>query len=184
MRDILSYCRSILSSLHAYGFPEALVAGGAIRDYDHDRPELVKDIDVVIFDRRGYLHGLKRALKGFQHRVAVDENVANYLEFENVACVHEFWEDVGSIPVQIVVARTRRTPMEILERHDFGLCQIGFDGQSILTTSAYQADKVAKRFTLVRCRDAKDFWRSVGRYRRLERKYPGYPMWHEGKSVV
>ncbi len=183
MRDLLSYCRTVVSSLQGYGFPEAIVVGGAIRDLDNRKAHLVKDIDVVIFDRPGYLKQLKRAMAGFQHKLAVSEQVANYLAFENVACVHEFWEDEKSIPVQVVVARTKRTAEEILERHDFGFCQIGFDGTEIIKTEAYKKDKKDHTFTLVRCRDAADFWRSAGRYQRLAMKYPGWKMIHEGKVV-
>lgn len=180
MRDLLSYCRTVLSSLHANGFPEAIVVGGAMRDLDNSRGDAVKDIDVVIFDRRGYLSALKKAMAGFQHRVAVTEQVANYLAFENVVSVHEFWEDEKSIPIQVVVAREKRTPLEILERHDFGLCQIGFDGTCMIRTDAYLVDQKNRTFTLVRCRDAADFWRSVGRYQRLEAKYPGWKMDRNG----
>jgi hypothetical protein len=183
MRDLLAYCRSILVSLHAHGFPEAIVAGGAIRDVDNGREATVKDIDIVIFDRPGYLLDLKRAMFGFNHRVAVPDHVANYLAFENVACVHEFTDalDGSDVPVQIVVAKTHRTPQEILERHDFGLCQIGFDGQRILKTTAYIQDQANSVFTLVRCRDEKDYARSVGRHARLSlTKYSGWPLVFSG----
>lgn len=181
MRDLLSYCRSILASLHAHGFSEAIVAGGAIRDLDNGKEATVKDIDVVIFDRPNYLLDLRMALRDFNHKVAVPENVANYLSFENVSCVHEFSEE-GGIPVQVVVSRHPRSAYEILERHDFGICQIGFNGRSIIKTTAYEADKYQSCFTLVRCRDIQDYARSVGRHARLTAsKYHGWPLIWDGK---
>jgi hypothetical protein len=182
MRDLLAYCRGVLSSLHAHGFPEAIVAGGAIRDWDNGREDTVKDIDIVVFDRLGYLGDLKQAMAGFTHRIAVPEHVANYLAFENVACVHEFIDETNPIPIQVVVAREPRTSLEILQRHDFGLCQIGFTGSQIISTDVYRADKAKREFTLVRCRDAKDYERSFGRHARLTlTKYPGWPLVFAGR---
>ncbi len=175
MRDILAFSRDVLARLHCHGFPEAIVAGGAIRDYDNGRGSEVKDVDVVIFDRPGYLSHLKRAMHGFAHRVAVAPEVANYLEFENVECVHEFLKE-GHPPIQVVVALVPRTALEILERHDFGICQVGFDGVQIIRTPQYVTDQVNKTFTLVRCRNEQDRERSAGRFARLVLKYPGWRM--------
>ncbi len=181
MRDLLAYCRHILASLHAHGFPEAIIAGGAIRDLDNGMAEYVKDIDVVIFDRPNYLMDLKMAMRDFTHRVAVREEVANYLKFENVACVHEFKDGDSNIPVQVVVSREPRSAEEILRRHDFGICQIGFDGRLILKTNRYVDDKTNKQFTLVRCRDAEDLVRSQGRHARLTAvKYQWWPLVFDG----
>jgi hypothetical protein len=184
MRDLLAYCRHILLSLHAHGFPEAIVAGGAIRDLDNGRADTVKDIDIVVFDRPNYLADLLMAMWDFKHKVAVREEVANYLAFENVCCVHEFTDPYTfetPPPVQVVVARHPRTALEILQRHDFGLCQIGYDGYSIIKTAAYEHDKLNGWFTLVRCRDAADYKRSHGRHARLSlTKYAGYPMRFDG----
>jgi hypothetical protein len=181
---IQSFIRDILFRLQTNGFPEAICVGGAIRDIDNNKPHLIKDIDVVIFDRPGYLRSLKLAMDGFQHRLAVPEQVANYLSFENVVCVHEFWEDAGTTPIQILVMKEKRTPLEILERHDFGLCQAGFNGTDFHFTEAYDRDRHDKTFTLVRCRDTKDYWRSVKRYQRLETKYVGYPLVYQGRIVT
>lgn len=172
---ILGFIRDILFRLQHEGFPEAICAGGAIRDIDNGMDDQVKDIDIVIFDRPGYLADLKAAMPGFQHRVAVIEEVANYLAFENVACVHEFTRD-GEVPVQIVVAKTKRSVLEILERHDFGICQIGFKGFGFICTGAYNQDKTNRTFTLVRCRDKADYCRSANRYARLVKKYFGWSL--------
>ncbi len=180
---IQSFIRDILFRLQSNGFPEALCVGGAIRDLDNGMAHLIKDIDIVVFDRPGYLHTLKQAMVGFQYRLAVPEQVANYLAFENVACVHEFWEDVGTTPIQILVMKEKRTPLEILERHDFGLCQAAFNGEEFHFTPAYDTDRMNRTFTLVRCRDVKDYWRSVKRYQRLETKYQGWPLMYEGRKV-
>lgn len=181
---IMGFIRDILSRLQTNGFPDAICAGGALRDIDNGRAGVVKDVDVVIFDRPGYLFDLKRAMAGFQHKVAVREEVANYLSFENVASVQEFWEDVGTIPVQIVVQKEYRSPLEILERHDFGICQVAFDGKGWWQTQAYFEDQRNKTFTLVRCRDERDYWRSVDRFRRLSaEKYKGWKLMYEGREV-
>lgn len=171
MRDIIAFSGGILARLHPY-FPEAVVVGGAIRDYDNGKGDTVKDLDIVIFDRRGYLADLKKAMEGYQHRVAVPEMVANYLSFENVAVVHEFFWDHRSVPIQVIVMKEKRSLKEILERHDFGFCQIGYDGSGIIATQAYLKDKYDHTFTLVRCRDHKDYWRSMQRYQRISTKYP------------
>ena len=182
---IVDFIRDVLSRLQANGFPEAICVGGAIRDLNNGKGDKIKDIDIVVFDRPGYLYDLKKAMAGFQHRVAVPEQVANYLSFENVASVQEFWEVAGTTPVQIIVQKYKRTPWEILERHDFGFCQIGWKGgdQLFVMTPAYWTDFKNETFTLVRCRDTKDYWRSVHRYQRLVTKYPGWKMVYEGRVV-
>ncbi len=176
-RGIVEFIKSVLHQLQAGGFPEAIVAGGALRDLDNGQERSIKDIDVFVSDRSGYLAALIDALPDFAYHLAVPVHVAQYMEFEGVVSVHEFkYRDFP--PVQIVVMKINRStePEDIIARHDFGICQIAFDGTKVYTTAAYQNDHRNHTFSIIRCRDDKDLARSLRRYDRLSKKYPGWDL--------
>lgn len=193
--NIMGFIGDVLARLHAAGFPEAIVAGGAIRDWDNNKADQIKDIDVFIQDRPTYLYDLNQALHGYTHRVMVPEHVAHYMDFEGVRMVHEYQapsvlvgpeiiDDNGMNlsqfeaypPVQIVVMGRPVLPESTIERHDFGICQIGYDGKRFFTTHHYDHDKMNKTFTLVRCRDGRDYARSLKRWARLSQKFGGWTL--------
>src|SRR3546814_2316422 len=78
----------------------------------------------------------------------------------------------GGLEVQIVPVTT--TPKGLLERLDFGICQIGFDGTDVIRTPAYVRDRDNQTFTLIRCDNADQKERSRQRFERLSVKYPGW----------
>jgi hypothetical protein len=184
--SVMDFIGDVLSRLHRNGFPEAIVAGGALRDYDNGLADQVKDIDVFVMDRPTYLNDLNAAFRDWKHRLSVPEHVAVYMDFEGVRVVQEFtcpyFIDTGRggiyspPPVQVIVMSRPVEPQATIERHDFGICQIGYDGKTVYTTEAYETDKRNQTFTLVRCRDDRDFLRSLKRFARLSTKYPQWDM--------
>ncbi len=168
---IMSFIGDILSRLHAGGFPEAIVAGGALRDYRTGREHEVKDIDVFIEDKPLYLNQLNNAFAGWSHKLAVPERVAQYMQFEGVVCVQEYVSPTNAVPVQVIVMNRSVEPQSTIERHDFGACQVAFDGTRWYATEAFEKDLTDKTFTLVRCRDEKDRKRSLKRWERLSNKF-------------
>lgn len=180
MGSVIGLIDLVLSRLKEVGFKEALVAGGALRDIHNGHGHDVKDIDVFIKDRPIYLTMLITALHDFDYRLAVPMHVTQYMQFEGVVAVHEFIsrEHPELPPVQIVVMKENRStePSVIIARHDYGICQIGYDGQTLYRTPAYDLDQKNHTFTLVRCRDEKDHARSMKRWERLHLKYPDWSL--------
>jgi hypothetical protein len=66
--------------------------------------------------------------------------------------------------------------MKMLERMDFGICLIGFNGEQVIRTAAYHADQSAKQFTLTRADSIEGTMRSLKRYDRLVQKYEDWPL--------
>ncbi len=174
--SIMGHIKDLLTRLHKGGFPEAIVAGGVLRDWTTGKEREAKDIDVFVEDHPGYLHDLLETLTEFKCRLAVPERVAQYMQFENVNCVQEFTSAACPLPVQVIVMCTSVVPQKLIERHDFGACQIGYDGCLWYMTPAFQRDVCNQTFTLVRCRDAKDKARSLKRWERLSTKYQGWKL--------
>jgi hypothetical protein len=188
--NIMSFIGDVLARLHAAGFPEAIVAGGAIRDWDNGKESEIKDIDVFVKDRPMYLYDLTRAFpepEGWQRRLMVPEHVAQYMQFEGVKVVQEF-QHPGYLdghlglklwvppPVQVIVMGRDVIPEATIERHDFGICQVAYDGKAFYTSHHYDEDKANHTFTLIRCRDGKDYARSMKRWGRLSQKYTGWQL--------
>lgn len=177
---VMPFFRDVIIRLKEGGFPEALVAGGCLRDWDNGHEAEVKDIDVFVKDRPGYLAALIDAMPGFSYRLAVPVHIAQYMQFEGVVAVHEFVSTTHPEmpPVQVCVMQANRStdPSVIIARHDFGICQIGYDGNGVYTTGEYDEDHANHTFTLVRCRDEKDFARSMKRWERLCQKYTSWTL--------
>jgi len=108
--------------------------------------------------------------------VVVPQHVAQYMQFEGVVCVHEYSSPLHHAPVQVVVMNRKVEPMFTIQRHDFGICQIGFDGETLYTTPEYDTDQKNHTFTLVRCRDDRDKQRSLHRWERLKTRYPDWTL--------
>ena len=174
--SVMRFIDEILSRLHSTHFPEALVAGGALRDYLTSREALIKDIDVFVEDKPCYLHYLSGAFHGWKHRLVVPAQAAEYMQFEGVTCVHEFISPDNAIPVQVIVMGRKVGPISTIERHDFGPCQVAYDGEIMYRTEAFVNDLYNQTFTLVRCRDAKDRARSMKRWARLSTKFPTWSL--------
>ena len=174
---IMNFIAHTLLRLNVGGFPEALAAGGALRDWLNGRAESVKDVDIFIQDQPMYLAKLCECLIGYTHRkVVVPRHVAQYMQFEGVVCVHEFVSPLHPAPVQVVVMNRKVEPVFTIQRHDFGICQIGFDGETIYTTPEYEKDQQNHTFTLVRCRDDRDLARSMQRWGRLKERYQDWTL--------
>lgn len=173
-----SYIADPLARLRQY-FPGAVCAGGSLRDLDNGKP--VKDVDFFIHHfgqtQQDIVNRLSWIFPGWPVRVQVREEVCNYLKFENVMCVIAVDGPDGWPPLQVIVMQEQRSLEEILQRHDFGLCQIGTDGEIIIRSIPYLRDREDKIFTLVRCRDELDFQRSHGRFLKWANgKYQGWAL--------
>ncbi|MEM7515434.1 MAG: hypothetical protein AAF368_00730 [Planctomycetota bacterium] len=62
----------------------------------------------------------------------------------------------------------------VLERIDFGACQIAFDGCGVVHTKAFNWDYLGRTFTLVRALNGASVMASLRRFERLSEKYPDH----------
>lgn len=151
--------------------PSAFLAGGALRDLDNGRA--VKDLDVFYTDNDpGF--ALDEALKkqGYTyHKYCAGDYMHASGEVQD-ACV---WvSSHGQPDLNLVHLVPSFNPASIIDRVDFGLCQIGCDALGVTSTPAYQYDKEHQCFTLTRAESVEGVERSLKRYARLSRKYPGW----------
>jgi hypothetical protein len=163
--------RDALARLHANGFPEAIIGGGALRDLDHGVP--VKDVDFFVMARPFQLATLNKAF-GREGRVLVNESVADYLGFsDDVVMVVDYSND-DDIPFQVIVSCPDCSSEQFLEyqleRFDLGLCRIAYDG-GFHRHETYEEDASDK---VLRIRDPRRIPRSITRAARIQAKYPGY----------
>lgn len=166
--DTMSRVRSVL--------PSAFLAGGALRDLDNGRP--VKDLDVFFTE-------------GAYDTSYLEDGLAKLGYFYNSRCAGAYMTDAagevggtttyvntdGLPELNLIQLDPSFNPASIVERVDFGLCQIGYDLMGVISTAAYQFDKVNQRFTLTRAESVEGVMRSLKRYDRLSQKYPGWELY-------
>lgn len=152
--------------------PDAVMAGGCLRDLDNERP--IKDIDIFV---RG---------RGYDELKRVCDRLSNAgLECASVDTDSLYPVGDGELtgfftvcfpkieqPIQIIMVDWPTD--EIVERFDYGICRIAFDGQKIIRPTEYEEDKAAEVFRLRRPREGQELIASVHRYARLIQKYEGW----------
>lgn len=150
--------------------PNAHVGGGAIRDILLDRP--IKDIDIFVGAKTAF--GVKELLerKGcrLKHAVTAEYFVSdpNVLE----AAEYAGWD----YPINLISMTSEITMAENIERFDFGICRVAFDGITTVIPTSFELDAAAQHFTLRKCENEMQFGLSVNRHTRLQEKYVGWPM--------
>jgi hypothetical protein len=176
INDIPSGWRELLAGVQSV-CPSAVIAGGALRDRDNGRA--VKDLDVFI--RVGNFNDVAQAISrladaGFE--VSYDETStdAAYPEDQNLEVVQiaDLHTRLVNIPVQLIFTTW---PTEgIVDRFDYGICRLSFDGEKIVRPPEYDEDREKRVFRLRRDRPTPAAMRgSILRYARLTRdKYEGW----------
>jgi hypothetical protein len=154
--------------------PSAFLAGGALRDLDNGRP--VKDYDVFFTDDYN-MSALDDVLAGTyeyyrQCPGAYLDGAANEVNGTFT------YNSVEGLPqLNFIQLDKSFNPASIIERVDFGLCQIGGDVLGITKTEAYDYDKTNQCFTLTRAETVEGVKRSLRRYMRLKEKYAWPLFW-------
>jgi hypothetical protein len=155
--------------------PEAIIAGGALRDLDNNRP--VKDVDIFVhgkgieslFDLRTWLVGT--------YKVDCDEidekKVYPISDGNDVVGYFDAHFEGMTVPTQIIMLRT--SDIGAVDRMDYGICRISFDGTTLTRTPEYIIDQRDKVFRLRIDRGAVGMASSVHRFARLQAKYQGWP---------
>lgn len=150
----------------------AVMAGGCLRDLDNGRE--VKDIDIFVSDRGARANGLyalrEQLIEADLACAEIDESKMYPVGDGNdlIGCIDMEFADCCP-PVQIIMVACSLD--RILERFDYGICRISFDGTVLVRHPDYIADREAKLFRLRLHRDHQQLSASVHRFARLTRKY-------------
>jgi hypothetical protein len=157
--------------------PSAYLAGGAIRDFDNQRQ--VKDLD-VFFTETGdqfAFSALEDSLAklGYFYRTQCNgqymDGAANEVEGTTTYLSTE-----GQPELNLIQLAPDFNSAGIIERVDFGLCQIGADCLGVTYTPAYEFDRTNQVLTLTRAESVDGVRRSLKRYVRLSQKYVGWEL--------
>jgi hypothetical protein len=154
--------------------PEAVIGGGCLRDLDNGRP--VKDIDIFVRGSKAeHLESLHQALSDGDQFHVEEIDSDNWYPVGDGNDVVGFFEMrlyVDDPPIQIIMVDFDCSL--IVERFDYGICRIAFDGVTLIKSPEYLLDQANEVFKLRRSRDENQLAASVHRYARLVQKYPGW----------
>ena len=164
--------------------PEAIIAGGAIRETLLGHPELIKDLDIFVNaygERRDSLEPWLRDI-GWT-KLAGQEFTADYGRSVMRGEVHRVvgYDVPGfDLPVQVIYLTIGEfSPMRAIERMDFFACQLATDGTWLWSTLEALEDITNRMITMRRPDNMVQFRRSERRAARLRGKFTG-----TGVSVV
>lgn len=152
--------------------PSAYLAGGAIRDYDNQRP--IKDFDVFFTGEVNWT-ALDEVLRG-KYSYSRSCNGAYIDAAREVIESFTYTSLTGMPDLNFVQLEPTFNPSDIIERVDFGLCQAGYDLMGVVVTPSYLYDKENQCLTLTRAETVAGVQRSLKRYKRLTEKYMGWPL--------
>lgn len=165
--------------------PDAILAGGAIRDVYHNK--LVKDHDIFVScaDTSDVYSDdfWKKYLNLNTSGMFATDSITNFEDSEDGSCggmshVDMVWEiNKGNILYNIIVVDMN--PIEYVNRHfDIGLCKAYCDGKRIRLTSDFMHDSQFKHLTIVaEDMPQEEFNHMMDRHvENVKEKYPGYKL--------
>lgn len=171
MRDLIpgEWTKTLLA-IQALGTP-AVIGGGALRDLDNGRP--IKDVDVFVPCKTDTDVQVWHAkLSAIFSCDPIDSEAWYPLGEANEVVGFFTFRASGLYPFQFIGVQW--DVAKIIDRFDFGICKLSYDGQTVTIHPDYLADKEAKVFRLRRPRDDQQLRASVIRYARLYAKYEGW----------
>lgn len=123
----------------------ATIAGGYLRDSYYRVPH--KDIDIFTSSDLD-VEKLKKTFSGWTVEELDSDEDEKYdamsSEFSVVNLTHPNYD-----PIQIMRSDTYNSVSSVLEKFDFGFCQIAFDGCNVLVTDAFWSDAANNTATFV-----------------------------------
>lgn len=149
--------------------PEAIVAGGCLRDAIMNRP--INDIDVFVPEDQA----ARAAMAIYEtHPKHVKTLHEAYFTFNNdVRRVSYYEGGEGKLPVNIIGVY-QCTPEKQMERFDFGICRVAFDGIRLWKDLAFDRDQRDETFSLLVDQTEEQLKYSLQRFERLQGKYNGW----------
>lgn len=162
-----------LARVHAAGGADAVIAGGAVRDFLLGRE--IKDIDIFL-QSHGFIADEKIARFAFDG-IKLQLTNGSYRPAE-IGEVGTLWvyDDPFGTPVQLIFLDINEsvTPAIAIEHCDFGLCRVAFDGEQLHMSGHFIADLAGQTMTLRRDMTTNNVERSKRRFDRLSVKFPTY----------
>jgi hypothetical protein len=167
--NIPQEARQVLDLVKKNFANDAVIAGGCLRDADNDRT--INDIDVFVGNR--YAGNAYAALldAGYVRTKTLDQA---YMTLDSSVMCCSYFERKHSLPVNVIEVYGRCDLEAQLERFDFGICAIGWDGKNLIKAQRYQIDQQNETFTLRGYQTELQRKYSLERFARLSRKYPGW----------
>ena len=129
-------------------FPEAVIAGGALRDLVFGGT--VKDIDIFAPDNCPAIEGLLSST-GWGFRAA-NEHLAEYAQWagSTISFVGELIVPELDHPINLILLNMNEFSMSaVLGRMDIGACKAGTDGRLVTVTCDFLRDAANRSFTVV-----------------------------------
>ena len=170
-RDLPNLWRARLKEIQKT-FPNAVIAGGCLRDLACGKE--IKDVDVFIPNSKE----IQEDLNDFKlnHTTQIIRTVKD--SYGNWACNDV--KDIltltwGSLQVEIITVDV--TKDHIVDRFDFGICQVQYDGTEVYYTKEFEKDYLNKTFTLINCKNEEQHTRSIKRFEAFHKgKYSDYSL--------
>lgn len=161
-------------------FPEAVIAGGALRDLLCEKP--VKDVDIFIAMRPGYSAEVVRHLLmnrlGSEVTTVIGQQLVEYSDaLADVAAVFDVTQVLGDgTPVQVIMVAAETLSLHsVCDRFDFGICRVATNGREDFISPDFVHDLENRVFTCNSFGSAREK-RSLARYERLQEKYQGWTL--------
>ena len=164
-------------------FPEAVIAGGALRDLILDRP--VGDIDIFVKAQGPYTEAHLKALFGDSIEKVSKEWVIKYAE--HLPELDSVWDikmrDADYHPFQVIALNMDVTPQSAVERFDFGICRVAHDGNRLYITPEFAQDADNHTFTALRVHNKQSTWDRIDRFLSPGSKYQGWE-WRDPQELL
>jgi hypothetical protein len=174
--DIPSRWLEVLAAVQKAA-PDAVLAGGALRDHWSGAP--VKDLDIFVGhdpQDNAQNYTLYKALTAAEPTVSLTQT-CNFASCDELGDCYQTdtYRLADGLEVNLIILAQSGLEATV-NRIDFGYCQIGTDGVRVYETDHRVTDVFAKTFTLVRGDTDADVDRSLRRWDRLSQKYPGFTL--------
>ena len=143
-----------------------------MRDFHNDRP--VKDIDIFV-PATADLDQIERLFVDVPtHKLSKTTKSSDYFDFADATVreAREYTPLYTGLPINIIAMADSHFPIEVnMNRFDFGLCRIAYDGVKLYQPEEYWHDVANQVLTLRRCENQTQMDRSLERYKRFAAKY-------------
>ncbi len=163
---------SLLKRVQNGGVPEAIVAGGCLRDTIMGRP--VNDIDIFVPENA--VEPAQRAIHE-THPKCTKSIPKPYFIFNSDVRTVRYYDPKDGVKwpqVNIIAVAGECTPEAQLERFDFGICRVAFDGVRLWKDLGFDRDQRDETFSLLVGQSEEQRKYSLKRFERLLAKYPGW----------
>lgn len=180
MKDIIPASWVELYAIVKDHFPQAILAGGAMRDWDNGRP--VKDLDFFVGAPLGQGNDVvwREFFKAVEdaHKVrtshGMDDDGGDVGSQQEHVLEIAYLESLDIIlPDLNIMIVTKPTVEDQLSRFDLGICRIAYDGH-VHRHEDYLWDQENRFFTITSAVSGNGRFKTIERFHRISPRYPGW----------